>query len=426
MSLLPPWPFPPAAARDIVAPAAFAASEDVRRPAAAVPRSSGGLLVDRLDAAAAASRHAAWTDLVDRALEANVYLDPDFALPASQHLEAGRRVSFLFAWAHPDRAPGDLVAVCAVTERRRPFRGLAPLWLHDLSTVGVPLLDRDRAAPALRALLDWADRDLPGCHGLLVRSMPAEGPTARVLAAVAAEGGRAVAVLAAWERAVLRPGSGRAGLAALSAKGAKELRRQRRRLAEMGSLAYAVAHEGDALRDGVERFLALEAAGWKGRAGTAFLARPERTAFARAMTRLLARRALCRVDTLTLDGVPVAMALLLRAGGTASLWKIAYREDLARLSPGVQLVLHITETQEADRALALTDSCAIPDHPMIDRLWRDRMRVADVAVALRPGATAGFSGAVAAERAGRGLRAGVKRLLLAWRARRAGRGGARD
>ena len=427
MSLPLPWPFPPAAARNAIAPAPWAPVDDLRRPAAAaVPRPAAGLLVDRLDADAAAARREAWMDLVGRSLEANVYLDPDFALPAAQHLEAGRRVSFLFAWAHPDRAPKDLVAVCAVAERRQPFRGLAPVWLHDLSTVGVPLLDRDRAAPALHALLGWAERGLPGCHGLLVRSMPAEGPTARVLAAVAAEGGRAVAVLDAWERAVLRPGSGRAGLAALSAKGAKELRRQRRRLAEAGSLAYAVAHEGDALREGVERFLALEAAGWKGRAGTAVLARPERTAFVRAMTRLLARRALCRVDTLTLDGVPIAMALLLRAGGTASLWKIAYREDLARLSPGVQLVLHITDAQQADRDLDLTDSCAIPDHPMIDRLWRDRMGFIDVAVALRPGPQAGFSGAVAVERAGRGLRARAKRLLLAWRARRAGRGGGGD
>ena len=423
MTLLPPWPFPPATARHAAVPDPRVPVDDVRRSPPGRVRGSAGVVVDRFDAAAAAAHREAWTDLAGRALEANVFLDPDFALPAAQHLEAGRHVSFLFAWAHPDRAPEDLVAVCAVTDRRRPFRGLAPVWLHDLSTVGVPLLDGARATPALHALLTWAERGLAGCHGLLVRSMPADGPTARTLATVALEAGLAVAVLDDWERAVLRPGSGRAGLAALSAKGAKELRRQRRRLEDAGTLAFASAREGDALRDGVERFLALEATGWKGRAGTAFLARPERTAFVRAAMRLLARRNLCRVDALTLDGDPIAMAVLLTAGRTASLWKIAYREDLSRLSPGVQLVLDITGAQRTDAGLDLTDSCAIPDHPMIDRLWRDRMRFVDVAVALRPAPGAGFAAAVAADRAARRLRAGAKRLLQAWRSRRAGRSG---
>ncbi len=111
------------------------------------------------------------------------------------------------------------------------------------------------------------------------------------------------------------------------------------------------------------------------------------------------------------------MALVLRAGDTAFLWKIAYREAAARFSPGVQLVLHLTEAQLGDETLAATDSCAVPRHPMIDRLWRDRMDLADVVVQTRPGRRLGFALAVAGERAARRLRAAAKRLARSWRMR---------
>ena len=290
--------------------------------------------------------------------------------------------------------------------------------MHDLSTLGFPLLDRARAAPALRALLSWAGQTLPGTSGLAIPSIPADGPTAAALRDAAGADGLDLAVLCTWNRAAFRGGE-RAGLAALSPKSAKELGRQRRRLAERGTLAHVAAETDDAVRAAVERFLALEAGGWKGAAGTAMLSSPARTAFLRAATRMLVRRGLCRVDSLTLDGAPVAMAVTLRAGDADFLWKIAYREDVARFSPGVQLVLEITEARRRDGRAAVTDSCAVPDHPMIDRLWRGRIRLCDVAVATRPGRTGAFRRAVGIERAARRLRLEAKRLVLAWRARRA-------
>jgi len=37
------------------------------------------------------------------------------------------------------------------------------------------------------------------------------------------------------------------------------------------------------------------------------------------------------------------------------------------------------------------DSCATPDHPMIDHLWRERLPIADWLVALEPGTTFGLA-----------------------------------
>ena len=391
------------------------------RPMVRADAPGAAFAIERLDAVDAVAHRDAWIDLAGRALEPNVFLDPDFALPAAQHLAGRRRPCFVLVWAVEGGERRDLVAVCPVVGRRGALRGLASAWIHDLSTLGFPLLDRARAAPALRALLAWAGENLRGAPGIVIPSLPADGPTAAALRAAAAAGGLALAVLGTWERAVLRD-DGRAGLSALSPKGAKGLRRQRRRLSELGTLTYVSAETDDAVRVEVERFLALEASGWKGAAGTAMLSWPGRTAFLRTAARMLVRRGLCRVDSLTLDGAPVAMAVILSAGDVDFLWKIAYREDVARSSPGVQLVLEITEAaQRADRN-ATTDSCAVPDHPMIDRLWRDRIALCDVAVAVGPGPAGAFGRAVRVERAARRLRAAAKRLVLAWRARRAAPG----
>lgn len=375
-----------------------------------------GFAIDRLDAVDAVAHREAWVDLAARALEPNVFLDPDFALPAAQHLAGRRRPCFVLVWAVEGGERRDLVAVCPVVGRRAALRGLASTWMHDLSTLGFPMLDRARAVPALAALLGWAADDLRAASGLVIPSLPADGPTAAALRQVAAEGGLEIAVLDTWERAALHGGP--AGRAALSAKGAKELRRQRRRLADLGRLVHATAEDDGAVRADIERFLALEAAGWKGAARTAMLSSSARTAFLRTATRMLVRRGLCRVDSLTVDGAPVAMAVTLSAGGAEFLWKIAYREDVARTSPGVQLVLAITETRLRDGRPMEVDSCAVPAHPMIDRLWRGRIRLCDAAVALRPGRPGAFRRAVAIERGARRLRATAKRLVLAWSARR--------
>jgi CelD/BcsL family acetyltransferase involved in cellulose biosynthesis len=376
------------------------------------------LVVEVLDEADAGRCRDAWADLQTRCLEPNVFLDLDFALPAARHLSA-RPPSFILVWAPGTSGARELVAVCPVTRSRNPFTRLFPVWYHDLAALGFPLLDRTRGGAALQAMLDWVGQGTLQCSALLFRSVPSEGPTAALLLRAGHAAGGGVAVLDSWSRAVLRRDAqgGRSGLEALSAKGAKEARRQRRRLAERGTLGYASARVDDDLTAALEQFLALEARGWKGAAGTALLARPARAVFARTMTRLLGRRGRCRIDSLTLDGIPIAMAVVLTAGDTDFFWKMAYAEDLAQFSPGVQLVLDMTEAQAREGGAAMTDSCAVPHHPMIDRLWRDRLALSDIAVATGPGRMRGFRFAIGQERMARRLKAEAKRAVGAWRRR---------
>ena len=88
--------------------------------------------------------------------------------------------------------------------------------------------------------------------------------------------------------------------------------------------------------------------------------------------------------------VASAVVLLTLIGTTLYFWKTAFDERFAALSPGVQLALELTEVQLADPGVTTTDSCAAPDHPMIDRLWPDRMALVDVMIDLHPDEPASF------------------------------------
>ena len=157
-------------------------------------------------------------------------------------------------------------------------------------------------------------------------------------------------------------------------------------------------------------FLALEAAGWKGASRTALASTPARAAFARAIAEALSRSGRLRVESLDLDGKAVAMGLLIEDAGATYFWKTAYDEARAALSPGVLFVRELTNRLVAGGTFMKIDSCAMPDHPMIDRLWPERIALLDIGVAVTPGPRARL--AFAAEALHRFSRRAAKSLLL--------------
>ncbi len=165
----------------------------------------------------------------------------------------------------------------------------------------------------------------------------------------------------------------------------------------------------------MERFLALEASGWKGGRHTALLSDPSTATFARSMSRFFARDGACRIDALEIGGEPVAMGIVLTARENAFYWKTAYDERYARQSPGVLFSIDLTTNLIRDGAHRLINSCAVPNHPMIDHIWRERMLMGDLCLAT-PGATRlGFSLAVASELGRRRLRALAKGAYYTFR-----------
>ncbi|MEQ4499061.1 GNAT family N-acetyltransferase, partial [Nocardioides kribbensis] len=174
----------------------------------------------------------------------------------------------------------------------------------------------------------------------------------------------------------------------LPGKRRKELRRVWRRLDESvgGGLQVVDLAEAGRADEGVETFLRLEAAGWKGADGGAIAHHADQRAFfVEACRALHARGALSVLALLAGDGSAVAVLVDVREGDTVFTWKTAYDEQHAAHSPG--LLLYIEQLRRfPDTGAALVDTCADPGHPMADRLHPDRRELVTLAVALRPGA----------------------------------------
>jgi CelD/BcsL family acetyltransferase involved in cellulose biosynthesis len=123
----------------------------------------------------------------------------------------------------------------------------------------------------------------------------------------------------------------------------RELERRRRRLVRDHAGQF-VREEGLARDENLqrlERFLALEDSGWKGRGGTSILRRPGQQQFYRELVDCAWRAGMLTWYTLVCDGVPIAMSLTLRNGPVRWLPKSAYDERYASHSPGMLLTHHL-------------------------------------------------------------------------------------
>ena len=363
------------------------------------------LSVEQLD-----DNYDAWRDLAARSLEPNAFLEPGFALQLARHAPARSRPRFVGVWR--EGALGEarrLVGLFALAPAGAAPGGLARLWLDKQAALAAPLLDRDCAEEALERFLDWLARSGPAA-GVVFPRLVEDGPLHLALLAAARRSGRAAVTLERFERAMLAPGSDPDELWTRGAgkKALKDLQRRRRRLAEQGPVEFSILTSPKEVRDALEQFLTLESSGWKGKSG-ALLAHPALSAFSRGATRLLAREGKCRVARLTLAGRPLAMGVVIESRGRAYFWKIAFDEEFRAQAPGIHLLYELTRAQAARADINMTNSCAIANHPMIDRFWPDRVAIRDVAVQTR--GAAAFDAARRFDALRRGLRAGAKRVF---------------
>jgi len=125
----------------------------------------------------------------------------------------------------------------------------------------------------------------------------------------------------------------------LSRNRRKGLRRNRRRLEEEGRVLFEV-HDGRTDLDGLlAEVFAVEAAGWKGRRGTAISSQPQTTRFYTEVARWAADRGWLRIGLLRLDGRPIACDLAIVEGGAWYTLKAGYDEDFRAFGPGALLLL---------------------------------------------------------------------------------------
>lgn len=354
----------------------------------------------------AALIEAEWADLAANALEANPFYSPALLIPA---LDAFASENVRLALVRDAR--GRLIALApfapAVGYSRLPVRYLAT-WMHEHCFFAVPLIRKGSEKEALPALFDLAESE--GAF-LRLRHLDAAGPIRAAAIDAAAKTGRLASPSARYSRALLFAGYETDAYLreALGGKKRKELRRLRARLEAEGRVSFETLIERGDLSLWMQDFLTLEASGWKGRAGTALAAKAESRAFlAAALDRAFDAGAL-DFHRLAVNDRPIAMIVNFNGGGECYSFKIAYDEEFARYSPGVMLEIEMMRALEKREGLFFVDSCAAPDHPMINSLWRERREIEALNVSgARAGARTIFRVLTGLERLGERLRRKTK------------------
>lgn len=344
-----------------------------------------------------------WDDLARAAAEPNPFYESWYLLPSLRLWDPDGEVDLLCA-----ESGGRLVGLLPLRRDQRYYGHPLPHWrnwLHANMFLGSPVVARGFEEAFWQETFAWCDGNAGASLFLHLSQMPSEGPLAQALICTLGEGRRAAATVMREERAMLRSDlTAEAYLEqSLGGKKRKELRRQHRRLGEEGELTIARTSGGEDIDPWIEEFLALEEAGWKGKAGSALACDfATRVLFVEALQGAARSGRLERL-TVRLDGKPLAMLASFLCSPGAFSYKTAFDEAYARFSPGVLLQCENLAVLERPE-ITWTDSCAAEGHPMIDHIWRERRAIARHNIAIGGAARRLLFRALAARETGFGAR----------------------
>ncbi len=305
-----------------------------------------------------------WDDLAANEIEENPFLARQYVLAGLNALgdAHGMRVVVLRA--------GDVLAGL-IPFRVRAACGFLPvrqaqLALNLYQVHGAPLIRKDCADAALAAFLD-----MPGVPShWAFPHVDFNGPFAHALARAAATRGIDTVRTRAYMRPILtRIDEGFQGFVRDIAgqKREKDIKRKLRRLRELGEVRLERATEPALVAERVEAFLRMENEGWKGKRRTSFLAREDDARFARLA--FTAENGFTSVDSLLLDGRPIAAVVNISTGPSLFTAKCAFDETYRKFGPGLILDYLMIEYFYDDTQCVEMDAATSVDGHMLLGLW---------------------------------------------------------
>lgn len=356
-----------------------------RRPAIDIEYASGMRL---------AGLQEAWRNLCTRADAVNIFMNPVLVCLAVEAYPE-RLCSALLAWQRDGAGVPQLMGIWAFAVGPAPYSPIPARMLCAPPTpnayLSTPVIDRHSLDAVLTAIIEHIadNKDLPKIVAL--DAMGTDTATMKALVRVLQARATAPFVFSQSQRPHLASGlDGKAYLEQVfSSSSRKKLRQHRRRLAEKGALRSAMVSEPGAVRKVCDDFLALEASGWKGHESTALLSNAADAKYARAILGALADKGDAVIHMLTLDGRPVSMQIVLRAGSSAFTWKTAYDETLHDVSPGTLLLEDYTVALLADPTITDVDSCSFDDSGYMAS-WTERAEISNLWFDTRRGGSLSF------------------------------------
>lgn len=360
-----------------------------QKPAPAADDRGSQLQVVVLSDPAELNRYAAALDkLAAAALEPNVYYE-HWMLRAALHAfgeGADLRLVLIFA---PDRLrPHGEPLLCGLfpLERKRHWQGVPvsvlSLWKYPHCVLCTPLIRASHATETLAAFNEWLMTNEAASALFVWKWVSADGPFQQLLSQQFHAAATLFFVAEWYPRAMFRPRRNADEFLAnaISGHARRKYRRTLNRLADCGPTEFVRPERGEA-KEWVRRFLELEASGWKGREGGALSLAQADESFFRIAASAAHKRGQLDLLALRHNGEFIAMKCNFLAAPGAFAARIAYDERFAHYSPGLLLELENIRQLHDQPQVEWMDSCAIPDHPMINRLWPDRRLIQTLVMA---------------------------------------------
>jgi CelD/BcsL family acetyltransferase involved in cellulose biosynthesis len=241
--------------------------------------------------------------------------------------------------------------VC-IARRDRELVGVLPLVargavLASATNAHTPVFHACGDDDGVRAVTEAAVAAAGG--SLVVTHLPADHPTTGILADASRRAGRLTWIEPGQRSPVVETTAGlEPYLRNWPRNMRRDLARRRRKLAAEHAADVVLIAEPVQLQLELQECLELEAAGWKGRRGTAILSSSDTARFYRRVAEAFARRGELRLSTISIDGRPIVFDFCVVSSGRLWIPKGAYDETYRRYSPGLVLLL-----AEIERAFEL-------------------------------------------------------------------------
>ncbi len=148
----------------------------------------------------------------------------------------------------------------------------------------------------------------------------------------------------------------------------KTIRKRRANAEKIGTVEIAVAESPREIQNTFQRFVSLEAQGWKAATGRTLAQRTEERSVLSHFLYEQAHSGGVRIYALKIGNTDAAFQVTVRVGKTLYMLKTSYDESFAAISPGNLLIASIIEAASDDPLISRIDFCARTP-------WQDHWRM---------------------------------------------------
>lgn len=330
------------------------------------------------------NRKQEWDSLTRNALWRNASFEPNYLLPAIEHLAS--KSTRVMGVEDLSTKSQRLVALVPFEEKRvyrLPFKA-AEIWKHDQCFDATPLLAQDCAVDAWQSIVKKLVTD--GYTILSLDTVLAEPKLDETFRQVEKQLRVVRFQRDSFQRAAFSPDQSVEDYVKkhVSKSLRKNSGRLLRRLQDTGTVSWETSSDSSDFEQLAEDFLRIEASGWKTKEGTALLSNDATSAFYRQLVQESASAGKARFLSLKLNGRPIAMLSDIQSSQCVYSFKTAYDDEFAAFSPGQQVELKNLEFLHRD-GIELGDSCTSTNNSTINRIWGQKLSFQNLILSLTPG-----------------------------------------